>query len=171
MIDAAICWNEKNIKEYVKYVIIDKNKGTKAGLAVFVTLMAIIGVTALVLAFVTGFIWIVGATVCAALMIAVFLFILRYAVNKYSKDIYNINSDSSINGIVITDASICVKKDEAPKGFIQWSSVISFEFFGNNAYMSTAEGFLVIIEKENIKAGSLDELKKIVDEKLVKQSD
>ena len=39
------------------------------------------------------------------------------------------------------------------------------------AFLTTSDGILMIIEKKNIKQGSLDELKQIVDEKMVKQGD
>ncbi len=171
MINAIIGWNEENIKEYVKYIIIEKNKGTKTGLVIYSVLMAVIAVAALVAAFITGMMWLLIATVCAALMIGVFLLVLRYAINRYTKDIFEINDGSTINGIEITATALCVKKDDVAKGLINWDSVTEIDFNNDNAYISTAEGYLIIIEKANIKEGSLDELKKIVDEKLVKQGD
>lgn len=171
MIDAVIGWNEENIKEYVKYVIIEKNKGTKTGLAIYSVLMAVIAVAALVAAFVTGMMWLLIATICAALMIGIFLLVLWYAINRYTRDIFEINDGSTINGIEITATALCVKKDNIAKGLISWENVTEIDFNKDNAYISTAEGYLIIIEKANIKEGSLDELKKIVEEKLVKQGD
>lgn len=171
MIDAVIGWNEKNIKEYVKYIIIEKNKGTKTGLVIYSVLMAAIAVVAFIAAFVTGMMWLLIATICAALMIGIFLLVLWYAINRYTKDIFEINDGSTINGIEITVSAICVKKDDVAKGLISWDNVTEIDFNKDNAYISTAEGYLIIIEKSNIKEGSIDELKKIVDEKMVKQGD
>jgi len=106
MIDAVIGWNEKNIKEYVKYVIIEKNKGTKTGLTIYSVLMAVIAAAALVAAFVTGMMWLLIATICAALMIGIFLLVLWYAINRYTRDIFEINDGSTINGIEITSTAI-----------------------------------------------------------------
>ena len=171
MIDAVISWNKNNIKDYVKYTVIEKNKGTRTGLVIYTVLMAIIAVVALVASFITGMMWLLIATVCAALMIGIFLLVLSYAINRYTKDILEINDGSTINGIEITATALCVKKDDVAKGLINWDNVTSVDFNGDNAYITTAEGYLIIIEKENIKEGSLDELQKIVDEKLVKQGD
>ena len=171
MLDAVIGWNEKNIKEYVKYIIIEKNKSTKAGLIVYSVLMAVIAVVAFVAAFIIGMMWLLIATVCAALMIGIFLLVLCYAINRYTKDIFEINDGSTINGIEITATALCVKKDDVAKGLISWENVTEIDFNKDNAYISTAEGYLIIIEKQNIKEGSLDELKKIAEEKLVKQGD
>lgn len=171
MIDAIIGWNKENIKEYVRYTIIEKNKGTKAGLTVYMLLMAIIAVCSLVVALVTGMMWLLIATVCAGLMAGIFIAVLYYAINRYSTDIYEINSGSTLNGIEITATAICVKKDDCAKGLLNWDSVTEVDFNKDSAYITTAEGFLIIIEKNNIKEGSIDELKKIVSEKLVKQDD
>ncbi len=171
MIDAVIGWNEDNIREYVKYIIIEKNKGTKTGLTIYSVLMAVIAVGALVTALVTGMMWLLIATICATLMIGIFLLVLWYAINRYTKDIFEINDGSTINGIEITATALCVKKDDVAKGLISWDNVTEIDFNKDNAYISTAEGYLIIIEKDNIKEGSLDELKRRVEEKLVKQGD
>ena len=171
MIDAVIGWNEKNIKEYVRYTIVEKNKNTRVGLTVYMALMAVIAVVALVSALVTGMMWLLIATICAALMAGVFIAVLFYAIRRYSKDIYEINSGSTLNGIEITASALCFKKDDVNKGIISWDSVNEVDFNKDTAYISTAEGFLIIIEGKDIKEGSIDELKKIVSEKLVKQGD
>ena len=171
MIDAVIDWNEKSIKEYVRYTIVEKNKSTKIGLAVYMALMAVIAVVALVAAFVTGMMWLLIATICAALMAGVFIAVLFYAINRYTKDIYEINSGSTLNGVEITATALCFKKDDISKGLIGWDSVTEVDFNKDTVYIATAEGFLVIVEKSKIKEGSIDELKKIVSEKLVKQGD
>lgn len=171
MIDAVINWNEESIKEYVRYTIIEKNKSTKVGLTVYMILMAAIAVVALVAAFITGMMWLLIATICAGLMAVIFIAVLFYAIRRYSKDIYELNSGSTLNGVEITATALCFKKDDVNKGLLSWDSVTEVDFNKDTAYITTAEGFLIIIEKKNIREGSIDELKKIVSEKLVKQGD
>lgn len=47
----------------------------------------------------------------------------------------------------------------------------SVDFYKSSAYIVTHDGYLFIINESDIKEGSLDELRQIADEKLVKTDD
>ena len=171
MIEAAIEWNEKNISDYVKYTVFGKNKSTKVYIALYAVFMALIAVVGVASAVITGIYWLLAASVVAVLLIAVFSLVLLSAVKKYTKDIFNVNSDNKIDGIEITASCIILKREGVSRAIIEWQMMATADFTDVYAFLTTSDGILMIIEKKNIKQGSLDELKQIVDEKMVKQGD
>ncbi len=171
MIEAAIEWNEKNISDYVKYTVFGKNRFTKVYIVLYAVFMALIAVVGVVSAVITGIYWLLAASVVAILLIVVFSLVLLYAVKKYTTDILKVNSDNKIDGIEITASCIILKREGVSRAIVEWQTMASADFTGDYAFLTTSDGILMIIEKKNIKQGSLDELKQIVDEKMVKQGD
>lgn len=171
MIEAVIQWNEKNISDYVKYTVFGKNRFTKVYIILYAVFMALIAAVGVVSAVITGIYWLLAASVVAVLLIGVFSFILLYAVKKYTKDIIKVNSDNKIDGIEITASCIILMREGASRAIVEWQTMASADFSGDYAFLTTSDGLLMIIERDNIKQGSLEELKQIVDEKMVKQSD
>lgn len=75
------------------------------------------------------------------------------------------------DAIEITAGSIVLKNGGAAKAIADWTAVASVDFNKSNAYIVTHDGYLFIINESDIKEGSLDELRQIADEKLVKADD
>lgn len=171
MIEAVIEWNEKNISDYVRYTIFTKNRFTKVYIVLYAVFMMLIAAVGVVSALITGVYWLIAASVVAVLLIGAFSFILLYAVKKYTKDILKVNSDNKIDCVEITASCIVLKHDGASRAIIEWALMASADFSGDYSFLTTTDGILMIVERKNIKQGSFDELKQIVDEKMVKQGD
>ena len=171
MIDAILSWSESNVKEYVKYTIFSKNKNTKLYMILYALFMFIIAVGSVITAIATGMMWLLFAFVCAVILIVFFGLILVYSIKKYTADIIEINKGSTMDGIEITSTCLALKKEGVVTAKLGWENLISADFYGDYVFFNTVEGFLIIIGKNDIKKGSISELKEIVDEKLVKQVD
>ena len=90
---------------------------------------------------------------------------------KYTNEIFGINSKNEYDAIEITAGSIVLKNGGAAKAIADWTAVASVDFYKSSAYIVTHDGYLFIINESDIKEGSLDELRQIADEKLVKTDD
>lgn len=171
MIESLLSYTKENVGEFVRYNIFGKSKTTKIYIICYIIFMIIIASAGAVTAIVTGMIWFLFATVISVLLIAGAAGILMIAVNKYTKEIFEINLKNGYDAIEITASSIVLKKNDAAKAIADWTAVASVDFNADNAYIVTHDGFLFIIGSKDIKEGSIDELKQIAEEKLVKADD
>lgn len=169
MIKTAVFWNKKNIQEYVRYTILKKNKNTKLYIVLYTLCMLAIAVTAAVCAVLTEMYLLMIISAAVVLLTAAFAFLLTAAVKKYSSDILALNTENKINAIEISAQGFLLSGDEKYSALIDWDMISTADFYNDCAYFTTANGLLFIIEKDNVSYGSLDELKAITDEKLVKQ--
>ena len=97
--------------------------------------------------------------------------VLSVTLKKYTKEIFDINSKNGYDAIEITASSIVLKNSGAAKAVAEWTAVASVDFNKSSVYIVTHDGYLFIINESDIKEGSLDELRQIADEKLVKADD
>lgn len=173
MIKASIYWNKTNIGNYVKYTVLRKNRKTIPCLIIYGICMLLIAIIGIVLAALSEtFLPLAIVLVIAVfVLIGVFSAVLFSAVNKYTSDILSLNTDNKIDGIEISAHGFVLSFSEIRKAIIEWDMISTADFYGDCAYYTTADGLLFIIEKDNITYGSIDELKAITDEKLVKQDD
>lgn len=168
MVESLLSYTEENVGEFVRYNILGKSKTTKIYIICYLAFMAVIASVGAVTAIVTQMLWFIFATVISVLLIAGAAVILMLTVKKYTKDIYEINSKNGYDAIEITASSIVLKKNNTAKAITDWTAVASVDFNGDNAYLVTHDGYLFIISGKYIKEGSLEELKQISEEKLVK---
>lgn len=171
MIKSLLSYTKENVGEFVKYNIFSKNKTTKIYVICYLIFMIVIASVGVITAIVTQMLWFIFATVISVLLIAGAAGILMFAVNKYTKEIYDINSKNGYDAIEITASSIVLKKNEVAKAIADWTAVASVDFNSDKAYIVTHDGYLFIISSKDIKEGSIDELKQIAEEKLVKADD
>ena len=171
MIESVLKYTSENVGEFVKYNIFGKNKASKVYVICYLVAMALIAVIGVVLAIVTQMWWFIFATVICALLIVATGLVLSATLKKYTKEIFEINSKNGYDAIEITASSIVLKNSGAAKAIAEWTAVASADFNKSSAYIVTHDGYLFIINENDIKEGSLDELRQIADEKLVKADD
>lgn len=171
MIESVLKYTSENVGEFVKYNIFGKSKASKVYVICYLVAMALIGAVGIVLAIVTQMWWFIFATgICTLLIVATGL-VLSVTLKKYTKEIFDINSKNGYDAIEITASSIVLKNSGAAKAVAEWTAVASVDFNKSSAYIVTHDGYLFIINESDIKEGSLDELRQIADEKLVKADD
>ena len=171
MIESVLKYTSENVGEFVKYNIFGKSKASKVYVICYLVAMAIIGAVGIVLAIVTQMWWFIFATVICTLLIVATGLVLSATLKKYTKEIFDINSKNGYDAIEITASSIVLKNSGAAKAVAEWTAVASVDFNKSSAYIVTHDGYLFIINESDIKEGSLDELRQIADEKLVKADD
>lgn len=171
MIESVLKYTSENVGEFVKYNIFGKSKASKVYVICYLVAMALIGAVGIVLAIVTQMWWFIIATVICALLIVATGLVISVTLKKYTKEIFDINSKNGYDAIEITASSIVLKNSGAAKAVAEWTAVASVDFNKSSAYIVTHDGYLFIINESNIKEGSLEELRKIADEKLVKADD
>lgn len=171
MIESVLKYTSENVGEFVKYNIFGKNKASKVYVICYLVAMAFIAVIGVVLAIVTQMWWFIFATVICALLIVATGLVLSATLKKYTKEIFEINSKNGYDAIEITASSIVLKNSGAAKAIAEWTAVASVDLNKSSAYIVTHDGYLFIINENDIKEGSLDELRQIADEKLVKADD
>lgn len=171
MIESVLKYTSENVGEFVKYNIFGKRKASKVYVICYLVAMALIGAVGIVLAIVTQMWWFIFATVICTLLIVATGLVLSVTLKKYTKEIFDINSKNGYDAIEITASSIVLKNSGAAKAVAEWTAVASVDFNKSNAYIVTHDGYLFIINESDIKEGSLDELRQIADEKLVKADD
>ena len=171
MIEAVLKYTSENVGEFVKYNFFGKSKASKVYVICYLVAMALIGAVGIVLAIVTQMWWFIFATVICTLLIVATGLVLSVTLKKYTKEIFDINSKNGYDAIEITASSIVLKNSGAAKAVAEWTAVASVDFNKSSAYIVTHDGYLFIINESDIKEGSLDELRQIADEKLVKADD
>lgn len=171
MIESVLKYTSENVGEFVKYNIFGKNKASKIYVICYLVAMSLIAVIGVVLAIVTQMWWFIFATVICALLIVATGLILSATLKKYTKEIFEINSKNGYDSIEITASGIVLKNGGSAKAIAEWTAVASVDFNKSSAYIVTHDGYLFIINENDIKEGSLDELRRIADEKLVKADD
>lgn len=171
MIESVLKYTSENVGEFVKYNIFGKSKASKVYVICYLVAMALIGAVGIVLAIVTQMWWFIFATVICTLLIVATGLVLSVTLKKYTKEIFDINSKNEYDAIEITAGSIVLKNSGAAKAIADWTAVASVDFYKSSAYIVTHDGYLFIINESDIKEGSLDELRQIADEKLVKADD
>lgn len=171
MIESVLKYTSENVGEFVKYNIFGKSKASKVYVICYLVAMALIGAVGIVLAIVTQMWWFIFATVICTLLIVATGLVLSVTLKKYTKEIFDINSKNGYDAIEITASSIVLKNSGAAKAIADWTAVASVDFYKSSAYIVTHDGYLFIINESDIKEGSLDELRQIADEKLVKADD
>ena len=171
MIESVLKYTSENVGEFVKYNIFGKSKASKVYVICYLVAMALIGAVGIVLAIVTQMWWFIFATIICTLLIVATGLVLSVTLKKYTKEIFDINSKNGYDAIEITVSSIVLKNSGAAKAVAEWTAVASVDFNKSSAYIVTHDGYLFIINESDIKEGSLDELRQIADEKLVKADD
>lgn len=171
MIESVLKYTSENVGEFVKYNIFGKSKASKVYVICYLVAMALIGAVGIVLAIVTQMWWFIFATVICTLLIVATGLVLSVTLKKYTKEIFDINSKNGYDTIEITASSIVLKNSGAAKAIADWTAVASVDFNKSSAYIVTHDGYLFIINESDIKEGSLDELRQIAEEKLVKTDD
>lgn len=171
MIESVLKYTSENVGEFVKYNIFGKSKASKVYVICYLVAMALIGAVGIVLAIVTQMWWFIFATVICTLLIVATGLVLSVTLKKYTKEIFDINSKNGYDAIEITVSSIVLKNSGVAKAVAEWTAVASVDFNKSSAYIVTHDGYLFIINESDIKEGSLDELRQIADEKLVKADD
>ena len=171
MIESVLKYTSENVGEFVKYNIFGKSKASKVYVICYLVAMALIGAVGIVLAIVTQTWWFIFATVICTLLIVATGLVLSVTLKKYTKEIFDINSKNGYDAIEITASSIVLKNSGRAKAVAEWTAVPSVDCNKSNAYIVTHDGYLFIINESDIKEGSLDELRQIADEKLVKADD
>lgn len=171
MIESVLKYTSENVGEFVKYNIFGKSKASKVYVICYLVAMSLIGAVGIVLAIVTQMWWFIFATVICTLLIVATGLVLSVTLKKYTKEIFDINSKNGYDAIEITASSIVLKNSGAAKAIADWTAVASVDFYKSSAYIVTHDGYLFIINESDIKEGSLDELRQIAEEKLVKTDD
>ena len=171
MIESVLKYTSENVGEFVKDNIFGKSKASKVYVICYLVAMALIGAVGIVLAIVTQMWWFIFATVICTLLIVATGLVLSVTLKKYTKEIFDINSKNGYDAIEITASSIVLKNSGAAKAIADWTAVASVDFYKSSAYIVTHDGYLFIINESDIKEGSLDELRQIAEEKLVKTDD
>ena len=75
------------------------------------------------------------------------------------------------NYIEINDIGMIVKNGEIPVAVIGWESAASLDFNQNDAYFTTVNGLIFIIEKDKLVQGDFDMLGELAAKRMVKQDD
>lgn len=171
MIESVLKYTSENVGEFVKYNIFGKSKASKVYVICYLVAMALIGAVGIVLAIVTQMWLFIFATVICTLLIVATGLVLSVTLKKYTKEIFDINSKNGYDTIEITASSIVLKNSGAAKAIADWTAVASVDFYKSSAYIVTHDGYLFIIDENTVREGSLDELRQIAEEKLVKTDD
>ncbi len=171
MIESVLKYTSENVGEFVKYNIFGKSKASKVYVICYLVAMVLIGTVGIVLAIVTQMWWFIFATVICTLLIVATGLVLSVTLKKYTKEIFDINSKNGYDAIEITASSIVLKNSGAAKAIADWTAVAAVDFYKSSAYIVTHDGYLFIIDENPVREGSLDELRQIAEEKLVKTDD
>lgn len=171
MIESVLKYTSENVGEFVKYNIFGKSKASKVYVICYLVAMVLIGTVGIVLAIVTQMWWFIFATVICTLLIVATGLVLSVTLKKYTKEIFDINSKNGYDAIEITASSIVLKNSGAAKAIADWTAVASVDFYKSSAYIVTHDGYLFIVDEKTVREGSLDELRQIAEEKLVKTDD
>lgn len=171
MILASVAWTKENITRYVKYSVMGKKKGGKGFLIAYAVILVLLVAAGVVCSIITNMWAFALLSVLALLLVGGAAIIVKVAMNKYINDILKVNADNKIDNIEINDIGMIVKNGEIPVAVIGWESAASLDFNQNDAYFTTVNGLIFIIEKDKLVQGDFDMLGELAAKRMVKQDD
>ena len=167
MVDIKTDWNEKNLKEYIKYTFFIRNKAVRISLISFAACGAFILLFCLTVFFVFGYIFTLFFAVTIVFFAIVFAAFFTFSIKSSIKKILKENAESELNRVMISEDDIICFNDEEPIGAISWSKMadIYFNEKAQTAYLTTERNAALILECSNILSGTAEELKGIIGKK------
>lgn len=167
MVEVKIDWTEKSLKEYCRFNIFGKTKK----FSVLFLILAFLYVVLLAGCLTIFFAFKIYQSLLLAGMLTVFCIVgvlfFRSAINTAVKKAMEENSDGLAESVILGEHSILVCHDGNPVGEIKWDKIT--EIYLNDkaeaVYINTESGAALILSKENIVSGSMEELKKLTKEK------
>lgn len=167
MVDIKTDWNEQNLKEYVKYTILLRNKIAKIALIFF----AVCGVFILAFCVTAFFVFEYSfALVFAAVILLIaagYIVFFVFNIRSCAKSILKANTETELNRVMISEDDIICFNDDEPVGTVSWSRMVDIYFNekAQTAYLTTKGNAVLILECKNILAGTAEELKEIIGKK------
>lgn len=171
MIKTLISKDKEDIKEYVKYILLYRNKKTVPVIIIYFICLLLICVTGIVLSFMWDMFFSLAiiCVVMCLLLLAITLGFLVITIKKYTKDLFAAQSVNKYTSADISILGILLSSKEQPDRLYDWGMVTNADFYKNTAYYTLANGILLIIYEKDITHGSFGELQELTNEKLVKQ--
>lgn len=167
MVEVKIDWTEKSLKEYCKYNIFGKSKKISVLFSILIFLYVVLFTGCLILFFTFKIIQsLIPAAMLTLLLIGGVLF-FRSAINAAVKKAMDENDNGLAENVILGEHSILVCHNGEPVGEIKWDKIseVCFNDKAEAVYINTESGAALILSKENIISGSMEELKKIAKEK------
>lgn len=164
MIEINAKWTNENLTQYVKYITFHKGKLNKIVFMILGILYLLIIAACIVFFFITklSFTLIAAGVFTLFLILSglVFYLMIKDFVNKTLKE----NENPLFDQVLVSENNIFVCKADRLVGELDWENVIRI-YFNDKAgaiYLCTSDNAVIILEYNNITAGTSEKLKEIV---------
>ena len=166
MVDIKADWNERNLKEYVKYTI-SKNKISKISLLFFTICSVFILVFCLTAFFAFKYVFALVFALVIVLIAAGYVVFFAVSIKRFTQSMLKANAEPELNRIMISDDDILCFNGDEPIGTLSWSKMADIYFNEKEqaAYLTSKGNAVLILECKNILSGTSDELKEIIRKK------
>lgn len=166
MVDIKADWNERNLKEYVKYTI-SKNKISKISLLFFTICSVFILVFCLTAFFAFKYVFALVFALVIVFITAGYVVFFAVSIKRFTQSMLKANAEPELNRIMISDDDILCFNGDEPIGTLSWSKMADIYFNEKEqaAYLTSKGNAVLILECKNILSGTSDELKEIIGKK------
>lgn len=167
MVEVKTQWTEENLKEYTKYVAINKNQLNKFIFIIISVIYVIVtaGCIAIYCIFQYTFALIMAIGFTCFIALCVLFFIL--SIRGFVKTTLNSNENEEFDSVLINGEHIFICKDQQPIGELDWSKITKI-YINDKAgavYLCTEDNAVLLLEYKNIVGGTEKELRETVKEK------
>lgn len=158
--------SEKSIKEYVKMTVFGTSLVRSLPMiicAALLTSIPVLGIIGYVMTMQPSMLVVAICAVVFDIAVCIFLSILINRISKKLTAAYG-----SLSGLVcsVSDEKIILVRDNMPARIIDWEKIEEITDGKLAYYLRTEDDALIILEKEAVMSGSLQETREIISKKL-----
>lgn len=167
MTEIDVKWTKENVWEFVKFNSFRRSRGVTLTFIAFICCYGLLLGLCLAGFFVIQNYFMLICAIVLTLFVAGYALVFYRMLKKYAAKLLEANSDEEARTVRFDEEQILVLKSGEPIGKLSWSNIgnIYFNDEKGAAYIMTKENALLLIEYANIREGSKEELKKLLEGK------
>ncbi len=169
MTDFELKYSEKSVREYIKQSFFG---GSVVGMLPTVLCAGML--TAIPIVGLIGWIMLhqdllLIVSICALALDAIIVLVISLLIKKYTKKLST--ALRAFDGLVccVSEKDIIFVRDNAPQNIISWDDVDEISEGKTAFFIRTSKGFIIILEKDCVLSGTLEEATEIINKKLNKK--
>ena len=165
MTDFELRYSEKSIKEYIKSTFFGRSVIGMLPAVLCAAMLTAVPIVGLIGYFMLQQPLLLVVAICAVVLDISVVVVMTLIINKYTKKLSS--ALKSFGGLVcaVSEKDLILVRDNAPQSIISWEEVEEISEGKTAFFIRTAKGFILILEKDKVLSGTLEEAAEIIGKK------
>ena len=166
MTDFELRYSEKSVKEYVRSTFMGNSMIGMIPAVLCAAMLTAIPIIGRIGYFMLNQQLLLIVAICSAVLDVVVVLVMIMLINKYTKKLCE--ALRSFDGLVcvLSEKDIILVRDNAPQNIISWEEVSEISEGKTAFFIRTSKGFILILEKDKVLSGTLEEATEIIKKKM-----